>query len=117
MNIELFGLMLILKVSFIGIVFGIIVGFLIVILLVIVLVKKVFGVFLLSVICGNLMFKEILISGKVSKIVNVGSFKIDVFMGINYVFLRKKFFIFMIFLFVISIVLFLGFSVFIDFMY
>lgn len=71
----------------------------------------------LSAIRGNLMFKEILTSGKASKIANAGSSKIDVSMGINHAFSRKKSFILMTSSFAISIVLFLGFSVFIDFMY
>ena len=116
-NTELFGSMPILKVSFIGIVFGIIVGFLTVILSAIVPAKKASGVSPLSAIRGNLMFKEILTSGKASKIANAGSSKIDVSMGINHAFSRKKSFILMTFSFAISIVLFLGFSVFIDFMY
>lgn len=79
--------------------------------------QKASGVSPLSAIRGNLMFKEILTSGKASKIANAGSSKIDVSMGINHAFSRKKSFILMTSSFAISIVLFLGFSVFIDFMY
>ncbi|MBY2475469.1 FtsX-like permease family protein [Clostridioides difficile] len=116
-NTELFGSMPTLKVSFIGIVFGIIVGFLTVILSAIVPAKKASRVSPLSAIRGNLMFKEILTNGKARKIANARTSKIDASMGINHAFSRKKSFILMTSSFVLSIVLFLGFSVFIDFMY
>lgn len=116
-NTELFGSMPTLKVSFIGIVFGIIVGFLTVILSAIVPAKKASRVSPLSAIRGNLMFKEILTNGKARKIANTRTSKIDASMGINHAFSRKKSFILMTSSFVLSIVLFLGFSVFIDFMY
>ncbi len=113
---ELFSSMPI-KVSFIGIAFGIIVGFLTVILSAIVPAKKASRVSPLSAVRGNLMSKEILNNGKTSKVANIGSSKVEIAMGLNHAFSRKKSFVLMTSSFAISIILFLGFSVFIDLMY
>lgn len=112
LNKSLFVDMKRIQFSFIGIIAGIVVGFLTVILASLSPAKKASAVSPLSAITGNISLKEDTV-GK--KYVRVTIMPIDISMGIYHAIASKKSLLLMVSSFTISIVLFLGFSVFIDF--
>ena len=112
LNKSLFVDMSIFQFSFIGIIAGIVVGFLTVILASLSPAKKASAVSPLSAVTGNLSLKEDSV-GK--NYVRITSMPIDISMGIHHALASKKSLFLMVSSFTISIVLFLGFSVFIDF--
>lgn len=114
LNPSLFGKLRVFQFSIIGLAAGIIVGFLTVILASLSPAKKASLVSPLAAVSGNLEA-----GGKklTKNAVASTDMPIDLSMGIHHAFESKKSFLLMVGSFTLSIVLFLGFSVFIDFAY
>ncbi|ASA22361.1 ABC transporter permease [Paenibacillus donghaensis] len=114
LNPTLLGELRVFQISINGLVAGIIVGFLTVILSSLSPAKKASSVSPLAAVTGNL--KEIDKSSG-SKLGYSKHIPVELSLGIHHAFSDKKSFLLMIGSFTVSIVLFLGFSVFIDFSY
>lgn len=113
-NNSLFGGMALFKVSIAGIVSGGIIGFLTVFVASLLPARKAANVSPVNAVTGS---NEIKISKKRKQGLLTKMFHVDVAMGINNATVKKKILFLMSCSIAISIVMFLGFQVFIDFMY
>lgn len=111
-NPSFFGEIKVVQISIIGIISGIVVGFVTVIISALSPAKKASSISPLAAILGNTSIRN-KVTGK--KAVRINKMPIEISMGTHHAFSNKKSFVLMLASFIISITMFLGFQVLIDF--